>query len=200
MLYYIIANIYLYTVILFTTIILNLYYFFYFLFKGVIFGFRKRMKGKVCDISNLEQAIRQLKVWIPEYYLDPIKGGFNWFCYPLFTVLRTYYLPGEKHSKDCTEHSKLLKWIIDNSKLRIIYYKTEVRQYLSVKPFVKMSHSIVLAYYMDSRGEKCIDVFTPYRYYKTYLAKDKGEIYKDIGKMLGYDNLEYLKCSIRSLF
>lgn len=200
MLYYILANIYLHTVILLTTVCFNVYYFFYFLIKGKLFGFKKRMYKQVKDIDNLEEAVRQLKRWIPQYYFDPIKGALNWFCYPLFTVLRTYYLPSEKHSKDCTEHAKLLKWIFDNSKLRGSYYKTEVRQYLSTEPLIKMSHSIVLAYYVDSKDRKCIDVFSPYSYYKTYLIEEKDYIYKDVGKMLGSADIKYNKYSIRSLF
>jgi len=196
-LYWFLANIWMYTGILLLSIFLNFYYFLKF-YKHW-HNTKKLLKKEVNNCYSYQDCMNLLYKIIPEYGYDPLKGTLNWFASVLTTYNRTLYDSEQKHSKDCREHSAVLKYILENSPYgKSKYEKVKIYTYLSLKPFIKMNHMIVHAYHYDKRG--FIDVYTPYKFWGTFQNEDK--IYKEVSSMLNYssDSIIYSRLIILNLF
>lgn len=174
-LYYILSFIYIHTIILIVTIIFRLYYYIRFKLTKTYNNNVKELNLLCSNVSSLQELFETQKRIIPKYWYDPLNGALNWFCDTKLTYCRTIELKEEKHSKDCYEHANALKYIIDNSILSSVYFKTEIVILLSYKPLIKYNHCVTLGYKKTSRGNIVVDIFSPYSYERTLLIDDLKE-------------------------
>jgi hypothetical protein len=188
-------------IILFTTIIFNLYYFIKFKKMGVYNKKKNDLLYMINHVKNIQDMFDLQKTLIPNYYNDPLFGALNWFSTTLITYLRTFYLNLEKHSKNCYEYARIIKDVIDKSDLGETYFKTELVSLLSYKPFIKYNHVITLAYRKSSTNKTVVDVFSPYDLIETVLEEDlKSKLYKIMEKYFEKDNVKYIPYYLRILF
>ncbi len=168
--YFFLSTLYMYSIIFITSIILNLFYIIK--YAGKYKSTKIELFNLVKNVDSINDAINVMKTIIPKYYYDFFGGALNWFALPIVTYIRTKYESDIHHSKDCKEHCSVLRYIIENSKIKNNYFKTEILTFLSIKSLIKANHTILTDHWFENDSEK-IDVFTPYRYYKTITKKRK---------------------------
>jgi len=168
--YQLLAYVYLYLIIFPTSIIINLFYFIKYIRKTKRSNIILKYKSKT--VTSMESALYLLKEIIPKKHYDLFGGVLNWVSLPLVTYLRH---KNEKvtHSMDCFDNACLLRYIFKNANMDI-YKKIELKVLLSIKPFIRMNHTILLAYRKDKR----IDVYTPYSFYTDIDIEDQRDLPK----------------------
>ena len=190
--YSILGTIYYNTTILITSVILNIYYLIKLTCQNKLKIGKEKMFYYANKVTSQQKLIHYEDVLTYVYKYDLLFGLISWVSPALITFARWKTW----HSKDCKKHAGILKWLIHNTEYGKKYKKTKITYYLSIKPFIIQSHSIVLAYY-DNK----IDAYSPYDFYKTYDIKDKKHIYKDISKMLEDEKpTTYCRFPILNLF
>lgn len=187
---FIISFLYFFTVINITSLYLNIRYTIYFIFNDLLGKIKSQLDLYTTEVYNVESLIVTLKKIIPDYHYDPFHGVLNWLSWVKVTLGRTLYLPHEKHSKDCYEHARVLKYLIDESVIskkpfyhngiEKKYSKSEILLLFSMKPLIKMNHAILIAFWNDENKKTYIDIFTPYQYLKTIEKFELKNIYKII--------------------
>ena len=165
------------------SISLNIFYYIKFLVSGILVDSKKEMINSCKDVSTQEEAIEKLNGWVKFYKYDFLKGALNWIASPIITYLRHKHTE-VKHSSDCSDYSTVLRFIIKHSKLKGKYKKVKRIHLLSIKPFVSMSHTIVVGYLKDGS----IDVYSPYNY-RGNVANIR-EVIRDIEKH--YNGVVYM--------
>ena len=196
-LYLILSTIYMYTVILLLSVVLNSFY--RLKYWKQWHSAKQELLELSKEVSTVPEAVKMLTVVIPEYGNDFFGGALNWFATPLVTYCRTKYDPTKIHSKNCKEHASVLQFIIRNSKLKDRFYKTEVISFLSYKPFIRYNHAILIAY-DKKNGQHYITVFTPFKYCRTIPLSEKKNIYKLVEKVFKKVGVKYMRKYIKNYF
>lgn len=188
---FLIGKLYIFTIRFITSLIFNTYYGIRFKLMGLKCKEEIASMDRTLKAYSVQSAITKLHEIIKKYYYDPLFGIINWNSNALITFMRTQHLE-EKHSFDCKKYCLILRRILKNSVMDLSYYKYKIKTYVSSKPFIRGTHTILLAY----RNDGTVDIFSPYRYYCNMPEQDVKHIYKIVGKMINYTSNEYFKYSI----
>ena len=205
-LYMCLGYLYTYTIIFFTSIVFNLYYFLRFYSLGLWNIIKHNIDLFINHSIDVDDVLITRDLILPKYEYDPFGGVLNWFSMVKITYGRTLFCDDEKHSKDCREFASILRYffkrclfgkdIIHNGRKKR-YYKGKIITLLSMKPFIKHNHTIYLAYWGDS-GREFIDIYSPYKFLITIRKCEYKNIHNIIEGEIG--DTVYNRFYINNLF